>query len=108
VDFIQKPFSYREVLATIQRAFARDSEIREKRARESLIDERVATLTERERAVMARVVGGKSNKLIGNELDIAVKTVESHRARVMEKMGVASVAALVQLLMQRGEGQPSE
>jgi len=107
VDFIQKPFSYREVLATIQRAFARDSEIREKRAQQSLIDERLATLTERERAVMARVVEGKSNKLIGSELDIVVKTVESHRARVMEKMGVASVAALVQMLMKRGEGHDS-
>jgi len=101
VDFIQKPFSYRDVLAIIKRAFARDSEIRERRAQQSLIAERLATLTEREREVMARVAEGKPNKIIAGELDISVKTVEIHRARVMEKMGVASVAALVQLLMHR-------
>jgi two-component system response regulator TtrR len=100
VDFIQKPFGYREVLAIIQRAFERDAEIREKRAKRSQVTERVAALTEREREVMQRVIEGKLNKVIADELGISVKTVEFHRANVMEKMGADSVAALVQLMMQ--------
>ncbi|MCZ7562883.1 MAG: response regulator transcription factor [Burkholderiales bacterium] len=101
VDFIQKPFSYREVLSIIERAFARDAQARAKRALQSELGERLAALTEREREVMTRVVEGKPNKVIADELDISVKTVEAHRARMMEKMGVGSVAALVQALMQR-------
>lgn len=101
VDFIEKPFSYREVLAIIRRALARDAEARAKRAQQTVLDGRVAALTEREREVMARVVEGKPNKVIADELDISVKTVEVHRARMMEKMAVGSVAALVQALMQR-------
>jgi FixJ family two-component response regulator len=58
VDFIQKPFGYREVLQIIQRAFERDAEIREKRAKRSQVTERVAALTEREREVMQRVIEG--------------------------------------------------
>jgi two-component system response regulator TtrR len=100
VDFIQKPFGYREVLQIIQRAFERDAEIREKRARRSQLAERLASLTEREREVMQRVIEGKLNKVIADELGISVKTVEFHRAKVMEKMGVDSVAGLVQLTMQ--------
>jgi FixJ family two-component response regulator len=67
------------------------------------VDERVAALTEREREVMRRVVEGKPNKLIAAELEISMKTVEVHRAKVMEKMGAASVAELVQLMLQRTE-----
>ena len=100
VDFIQKPFSYRDVLAIIQRAFERDAEIREKHAKRSQVTERVAALTEREREVMRRVIDGKLNKVIADELGISVKTVEFHRAKVMEKMGADSVAGLVQLMMQ--------
>jgi two-component system response regulator TtrR len=100
VDFIQKPFGYREVLAIIQRAFERDAEIREKRAKRSQVAERVAALTEREREVMQRVIEGKLNKVIADELGISVKTVEFHRAKVMEKMSADSVAGLVQLMMQ--------
>jgi FixJ family two-component response regulator len=103
VDFIQKPFSYREVLSVIAQAFERDAEARRKRALRALVDERVAALTEREREVMRRVVEGKPNKLIAAELEISMKTVEVHRAKVMEKMGAASVAELVQLMLQRTE-----
>jgi len=66
-------------------------------------DEPFATLSDREREVMLRVIEGKLNKVIADELEISVKTVEFHRARVMEKMGVGSVAALVQLRMQYPE-----
>jgi two-component system response regulator TtrR len=99
VDFIQKPFSYREVVAVIRSAFGRDTEIREARARQALIASRVAALTERERDVLRRVIEGKQNKIIAAELDISMKTVEFHRSKLMEKMGVDSVAALVQLTL---------
>jgi len=98
VDFIQKPFGYRDVLCIIERAFERDAQNRERRARQHGISDRVAALTEREREVMRRVIEGKPNKVIAEDLDISVKTVEFHRAKVMEKMGADSVAALVQLM----------
>jgi len=103
VDFIQKPFGYREVVQIIRRALERDAQLREQRARRSEYEERVATLSDREREVMLRVIEGKLNKVIADELEISVKTVEFHRAKVMEKMGVGSVAALVQLRMQYPE-----
>jgi len=103
VDFIQKPFSHREVLAIIAKAFQRDAEIRDRRARRSRIAGRLATLTEREREVLQRIIEGKPNKIIASELDISVKTVEFHRAKVMEKTGVDSVAELVQVAMQQSE-----
>ncbi|MGQ0545083.1 MAG: response regulator transcription factor [Betaproteobacteria bacterium] len=93
VDFIQKPFSYREVLAIIEKAFGRDAEIR-------AIAARLATLTGRERAVMQRIIEGKPNKLIAADLDISVKTVEYHRAKLMEKTGASSIAELVVFAMQ--------
>lgn len=103
VDFIQKPFSYREVLAVIAKAMARDDEIRALRARRLAIAGRLAALTERESDVLRRIIEGKQNKIIAGELDISVKTVELHRSKVMEKMDVDSVAELVQLMLQRTE-----
>ena len=85
--------SYREVLAIIEKAFRRDAEQRAAAAR-------LAGLTERERAVMQRIIEGKANKVIAAELDISVKTVEYHRAKLMEKTGASSVAELVVFAMQ--------
>jgi two-component system response regulator TtrR len=93
---IEKPFSYREALSVIQKAFKRDAENRERRSRHSEMAGRIATLTERERAVLQRVIDGKQNKVIAAELDISIKTVEFHRSKLMEKMRVDSVAGLVQ------------
>jgi len=99
VDLIEKPFSYREMLSVIRKAFERDAEARERRARHALVAARIGALTDRERAVLQRVIEGKQNKVIAAELDISVKTVEVHRSNVMEKMGADSVAALVQLTL---------
>jgi len=101
IDFIQKPFGHREVLSIIEKAFQRDAEIRERRNRRLRITGRLATLTEREQEVLRRVIEGKPNKIIAADLDISMKTVEFHRAKVMEKMGVTSVAELVQVAMQQ-------
>ncbi|HEX6528952.1 MAG TPA: response regulator [Burkholderiales bacterium] len=99
VDFIQKPFDYREALAIVRGAFERDVHERERKARRAQLAERLAALTERERGVLQRIVEGKANKVIAAELDISVKTVEAHRAKVMEKMAVDSVAELVQRII---------
>jgi two-component system, LuxR family, response regulator FixJ len=99
VDLIEKPFSYREALSVIQKAFKRDAENRERRSRHSEMAGRIATLTERERAVLQRVIDGKQNKVIAAELDISIKTVEFHRSKLMEKMRVDSVAGLVQVTL---------
>jgi two-component system, LuxR family, response regulator FixJ len=99
VDLIEKPFSYRDVLSVVRKAFARDAENRERRARDEQTRLRIASLTDRERAVLQRVMEGKANKVIAGELDISIKTVEAHRARLMEKMAVGSVAELVQVAL---------
>ena len=99
IDFIQKPFSHREVISVIKKALQHDAEIRRTRVRRLEVSGRLAALTERERDVLRRVIEGKPNKIIAGELDISMKTVEFHRSKVMEKMGVDSVAALVQLTL---------
>jgi two-component system, LuxR family, response regulator FixJ len=99
VDLIEKPFDYRDVVSVVRKAFARDAENRERRARDAQIRARIASLTDRERAVLQRVMEGKANKVIAGELDISIKTVEVHRSKVMEKMGVGSVAELVQVTL---------
>lgn len=101
VDFIEKPFDYREAVRTVERAFERDRENRDRRLRRAAVDARVALLTDREREVMTRMVEGRTNKAIAAELEISVKTVEVHRAKVMEKLAADSVAELVQLVLQR-------
>ena len=96
VDFIQKPFDYRDAMAIVQRALERDAQVRERRARQTELARRLAALTAREREVLNRIIEGKSNKVIAEELDISVRTVEFHRANVMEKTGAESVGALIQ------------
>jgi FixJ family two-component response regulator len=99
IDFIQKPFSHREVISVIKKALEHDAEIRGERLKRSRITGLLAALTEREREVLQRIIDGKPNKIIAAELDISVKTIEFHRAKVMEKMAVDSVAELVQLTL---------
>lgn len=99
VDFIEKPFDYKRVVALVQECLARDAREREQRVRRSQACERLAQLTQREREVLDLVVAGRTNREVGEALDISVKTVEAHRARVMEKLGVDSLAELVQAVV---------
>jgi len=99
VDFIQKPFDYREALAIVRRAFERDGQARHRQAKRAQLAARFSALTERERRVLQCIIEGKANKVIATELDISIKTVEAHRSKVMEKMGVDSVAELVQCVL---------
>ena len=98
VDFLQKPFNDQQLLDCIQRALARSLEERAVRAERADIETRYATLTRREREVLALVVTGKLNKQIASDLGIAEKTTKVHRGRVMEKMQAGSVAALVRMV----------
>jgi RNA polymerase sigma factor (sigma-70 family) len=96
IDFIEKPFDYRRVVALVEECLKRDAEGRASRDRRRVMCERLAQLTQREREVLDQIVAGRLNREIAEILDISVKTVEAHRAKVMEKLEVNSVAELVQ------------
>lgn len=100
IDFIEKPFDYKHIVALAQDCLFRDQLLRESRGNLDAKQARLALLTHREREVMHRVIAGKINRIIAEELSIGVKTVEAHRARIMEKLEVSSVAELVQIAMQ--------
>jgi FixJ family two-component response regulator len=97
VDFIEKPFQDQELLKRIDSVMRTERGSLEFRERQRLVASRLAMLSRREREVMDRVVEGKPNKWIAQELGISVKTVEAHRARMMGKLDVSSVAELVRL-----------
>lgn len=99
LDFVQKPFRDQELIDKIQEAFAENERIRKKLQDLGRINERIASLTPREREVMDMVVDGKANKVIAIDLGLSQRTVEIHRARVMSKMEAESVSQLVQLVM---------
>ena len=97
VDFFEKPFNGQELLDRIQSVLAADAHRHREESANAAIRKRIESLTLREREVLDWVVCGTSNKRIAAELGISIKTVEAHRARVMEKMAVKSVAELTAL-----------
>lgn len=99
VDFIPKPFSDQELLDRVHTALHQDAEQREQIAERHEIERRVNSLTPREREVMSMVVAGNANKVIAGSLGVSQRTVEIHRARVMEKMEAGSLAELVGLAL---------
>ncbi len=99
VDFIQKPFRDQELLDCIRKALATDQKRRESCERVAQVVDRLGKLTKREREVFDLVVTGKPNKIIAFELNVSQRTVEIHRARVMEKMQANSLADLVKMHM---------
>jgi len=103
LDFIQKPFSDEDLLARIYQALAKDAKTRASLSELAAIRARLASLTPREREVMDLVVNGKANKVIAGDLDLSQRTVEIHRARVMEKMDALSLAHLVRMVLEIGE-----
>jgi two-component system response regulator DctR len=100
-DFVEKPFNDNDLVDRIVAAMRHDVAIREKLESEATVAARLADLTARERQVMERVLAGDYNKTIADTLGIAVRTVEVHRARIFEKMGVRSAVELAQLLAAR-------
>ena len=102
-DFVEKPFNDQDLLDRIQRAIVLDAELREKEAQRAQLRTLFASLTPREREVLDLVVEGMSNKAIANSLGLSAKTVEVHRAKVMDKMHARSVSDLVKLAIQNQE-----
>ncbi len=101
--FIQKPWREQDLLDCINQGLEKDALMRASLGEENLIRERLASLTPREREVMDLVVHGKANKVIAGDLDLSQRTVEIHRARVMEKMQASSLAHLVRMVIEVGE-----
>lgn len=97
-DFLEKPFNGQVLLDSIQRAIARDREIRQESAAETSLRVKLATLSERERQVMDLVLAGQTNKRIADTLGITVRTVEAHRAHIMDKMQVDSIMLLARMV----------
>ena len=102
IAFLEKPFNDQVLLDHVAEALTRSAIECARKASARFIAERVERLTARERAVMELVAAGKPNKVIAHDLDISMKTVEVHRAHVMEKMRAGSVAELTRLLVQAG------
>ena len=95
IDFLEKPFDDQALLDRIEEALADSALALEQRDKESALDQRMSSLTDRERQVLSRVIAGKTSKVIALELDISLKTVENHRHNLMIKAGVASSAQLI-------------
>ena len=97
-DFCEKPFSDNALVDRIEQALKKSEEVLAARRARGVVQARLAELTDRERDVMRLVVEGLPNKLIADQLDISVRTVEVHRARVFDKMEVKSAVELANLL----------
>ena len=100
VDFIEKPFSDQVLLDRLLRALEADSQNHARREQSREIAQRLARLTPRERQVLDLVAIGKTSRHIARDLSVATKTVEAHRAHIMEKMQATSVAHLVRMTVQ--------
>lgn len=97
-DFCEKPFSDNALVDRVEQALARSAEVLGRQQAQLGLQVRLQELTERERDVMRLVVEGLPNKLIADQLEISVRTVEVHRARVFDKMAVKSAVELTNLL----------
>lgn len=106
-DFIEKPFNDQLLLDCVQRAIEAERQQRQSEAQLGIWRERMQSLTPREREVLVLVVNGASNKAISNELGVSLKTVEAHRARVMDKLQAESLSHLVRMCVAVGAVEPS-
>jgi len=105
VDFLPKPFKPRQLLESVQRALTRSAEKRRRASEKNQVRALLERLTPREHEVMQLVATGMLNKQVGAELGMAEKTVKTHRAHVMQKLGITSVAELM-VILQKGEVPP--
>jgi FixJ family two-component response regulator len=107
-DFLTKPVKKEPLLGAIERALARDAQEREQRARRRELRARFDSLTPREREVLAHVLSGQLNKQVAGDLGTSERTIKAHRANLMAKLQVQSVAELAHLAHEAGvsgEGQ---
>jgi two-component system response regulator FixJ len=102
LDFIEKPYSEEDVLRAVHGAMLRTSDSRQTNALAEAAQTRIGALTPRERDVLQRLVGGRPNKVIAHELGISPRTVEIHRANLMEKLACRSLAEAVRTAINAG------
>jgi two-component system response regulator FixJ len=101
-DFFEKPYDDESLLAAVRVALNRQEGEAQKQAQRSILDERLATLSHRERQVLEGLVAGKPNKIIAFDHDISPRTVEVYRANVMTKMQASSLSELVRMALTAG------
>jgi RNA polymerase sigma factor (sigma-70 family) len=106
VDFLLKPVDDEDLLAAISTALEQDYSARDSQHQYAVVHQRIATLTPREQEVMNLVITGLRNKEIAYALGTSEKTIKAHRAHIMQKMQVASVAALVRMAAVVEMGEP--
>lgn len=104
VDFLQKPFKDDDLIRRVQKALEQDERLREQLSGLEQIRARHDSLTPREREIAARLVAGDANKVIAIDLGLSERTVEVHRAHIMQKMEARGLAQLVQLLLRLQPG----
>jgi two-component system response regulator FixJ len=107
-DFLQKPFRDQDLLDRIQKALVKDEELRKSLGEHARIRAQLDSLTPREREVLDLMTRGLQNKAVAQELGVSPRTVEIHRARVLEKMQAQSVAELVRMTLSLGEEAASK
>jgi two-component system response regulator FixJ len=98
-DFVQKPVKEEDLADRVKRALEKDRANRNQLRQRDVIRERLQSLTPREREILSLVTRGKPNKVMAGDLGVSQRTVEIHRARVMEKMGAESLAQLVRMVL---------
>ncbi len=101
-EFLQKPFNDQELLDSIQAGLDRYTAVWNKQDEEEELRANMASLTPRERDVLAHLGLGKPNKLIAYEMDLSVRTVEGYRAKIMNKLGARTIGELMQIVLDAG------
>ncbi len=102
VDFLEKPFDEQMMLDSVRRAMAMSKESRDQASLAQAAEDRISLLTGRERQVLEHLVAGRANKVIAHELNISPRTVEIHRAHLMEKMQARSLSDLIRHALAAG------
>jgi two-component system, LuxR family, response regulator FixJ len=108
IDFLEKPFDDETLLTSVRRALAVGLQTRSRSAETKAAKETLALLTPRERGVLEKLVKGRSNKVAAYELGISPRTVEIHRAHIMDKMDASSLSDLVRVVLTAGQDSPAE
>lgn len=104
LDFLEKPFVGDVLVQRLERALALEATQHAERQAQQALADRLGSLTEREREIMTLVAAGKLNKVIADELGVSMRTVEVHRSRVYDKLGIRSSAEAATLLAKLGQG----
>lgn len=101
VDFIEKPFNLEDIKPVITRFLDQAYDQMQEAISQQEVDSLLARLTGREEQVLERIVAGRLNKQIADDLSISIKTVEAHRANIMEKLEVSTVADLMKIVLKK-------